>query len=74
MYLPLNKLPLHLIECERTHQIRYNEGKLEEKGAEILSAINKLLPDSGDRIKMEQLFSSIYDTFDGKNAILKIKN
>lgn len=51
-YLPLNKLPLHLIECERTHQIRYNEGKLEEKGAEILSALNKLHPDNEERLKM----------------------
>jgi hypothetical protein len=28
IYVPLNKLPRHLIECERSHQIRYHQSKI----------------------------------------------
>lgn len=73
-YFSLDKLNTHLVDCERSQQIKYQERKLEEKGGEIMEVIHK--NGGGDeerRSRMEGYLERMFYWFDEKTATFRLK-
>ena len=74
-FFPLDSIDFHLDECERIHQIKYNEARLDEKGAELLVLMKELEEDENDNelASIRELFKRMFFSFDGTIAMFQLK-